>query len=150
MVRSSRSEVFCKKGVLKTLAKFTGKHLCQSLYFSNCIKKEILAQVFSCKFCEISKNMFFYRTPPVAASEWYYDLMTSFYVCFFSLRNMWFNVYIFGFVFFSLGEGVFHSFFRSSRLKMFFKMGAPKHFANFIGKHLCWSLFLFFQFCNIH
>ena len=34
----------------------------------NLIKKETLAQVLSCEFCEISKNMFFYRTPPVAAS----------------------------------------------------------------------------------
>ena len=25
---------------------------------------------------------------------------------------------------------------------MFFKIGVLKHFANFIGKHLCWSLFL--------
>ena len=31
-------------------------------------KKESLAQVFSCEFCEISKNTFFYRTPLVAAS----------------------------------------------------------------------------------
>ena len=37
------------------------------------IKKESLAKVFSCKFCEISKNTFFYiyRTPPVAASKKY-------------------------------------------------------------------------------
>ena len=35
----------------------------------NFIKKETLAQVFSCEFCEISKNTFFYRTPLVAASE---------------------------------------------------------------------------------
>ena len=34
----------------------------------NFIKKETLAQVFSCEFCEISKNIFPYRTPPVAAS----------------------------------------------------------------------------------
>ena len=34
----------------------------------NFIKKETLAQVFYCQFCEISKNTFFYRTPPVAAS----------------------------------------------------------------------------------
>ena len=34
----------------------------------NFIKKETLAQVFSCEFCEISKNSFSYRTPPVAAS----------------------------------------------------------------------------------
>ena len=33
----------------------------------NFIKKESLAQVFSCEFCEISKNIFCYRTPPVAA-----------------------------------------------------------------------------------
>ena len=32
------------------------------------IKKETLAQVFSCEFCEIFKNNFFKRTPPVAAS----------------------------------------------------------------------------------
>ena len=34
----------------------------------NFIKNETLAQVFSCEFCEISQNTFFYRTPPVAAS----------------------------------------------------------------------------------
>ena len=34
----------------------------------NFIKKESLAQVFSCEFCEISKNTFFYRTSPVATS----------------------------------------------------------------------------------
>ena len=32
--RSSRTEVFCKKGVLRNFAKFTGKHLCQSLFFN--------------------------------------------------------------------------------------------------------------------
>ena len=31
---------------------------------------------------------------------------------------------------------------RSSRLQMFFKIGVFKSFANFTGKHLCWSLFL--------
>ena len=34
----------------------------------NFVKKESLAQVFSCDFCEISKNTFFYRTPLVAVS----------------------------------------------------------------------------------
>ena len=33
----------------------------------NFIKKETLTQVFSCEFCEISKNTFFYRTPLVSA-----------------------------------------------------------------------------------
>ena len=35
------------------------------------VKNEALAQVFSCEFCEISKNTFFYRTPQVAASVTY-------------------------------------------------------------------------------
>ena len=30
----------------------------------------------------------------------------------------------------------------SSRPEMFFKTGVLKNFANFTGKHLCWSLFL--------
>ena len=31
--------------------------------------KETPTQVFSCEYCEIFKNSFFYRTPLVAASE---------------------------------------------------------------------------------
>ena len=66
-IRSSRPKVFCKKCVLRIFTKFTGKHLCQSLFFNNIIikfcknfiKKETLAQVFSCEFCEISLNIFF-------------------------------------------------------------------------------------------
>ena len=33
-IRSSHPEVFCQKGVLKNLEKFTGKHLCWSLFFN--------------------------------------------------------------------------------------------------------------------
>ena len=32
VIRSSRAEVFCKKGVLRSFTKFTGKHLCQSFF----------------------------------------------------------------------------------------------------------------------
>ena len=32
--RSSFLEVFCEKAVLRNFAKFTGKHLCQSLFFN--------------------------------------------------------------------------------------------------------------------
>ena len=67
---SSRLEVFCKKGVLRNFTKFTGKHLCHSLFFNkvagsacNFIKKETLAQVFFCEFSKISSNIFSYRTP---------------------------------------------------------------------------------------
>ena len=43
--RGSRPELFCKKVA------------------RNFIKKETLAQVFSCEFYGISKNTFSYRTP---------------------------------------------------------------------------------------
>ena len=71
-------EVFCEKGVLRNFAKFTGIHLCQSIFLNkvaglrpkacNYIKKETLAQVFACEFCEIFNNFFFKKTPLSAAS----------------------------------------------------------------------------------
>ena len=53
--RSSHQRCFVIKGVLRNFPKSTAKHLCQSLF----IKKETLAHVFSCEFCEISKNTFY-------------------------------------------------------------------------------------------
>ena len=74
--RSSHLRCSVKKGVLRNFIKFTGKHLCQRSFFNkvaglacNFIKKESLAQVLPCEFFEISKNTFFYRTPPVAVSK---------------------------------------------------------------------------------
>ena len=32
--KSSRGQVFCKKGVLKNFSKFTRKHLCRSLFYN--------------------------------------------------------------------------------------------------------------------
>ena len=69
-------ELFCQKVVIRNFIKFTGKHLGQSLFFKqscrpqacNFIKKETLAKVFSCEFCEIFNNTFFHRTLMVAAS----------------------------------------------------------------------------------
>ena len=50
--------MFCKKRVPRNFAKFTGKHLCQSLFLNGLqlYLKNSLAQLFS---CEISKNTFF-------------------------------------------------------------------------------------------
>ena len=70
--RSCHQRYYVRKGVVRNFPKFTGKHLCQSLFFNkvacNFIKKETLTQVFSCEFCEIFKSTSFYTTPPVAAS----------------------------------------------------------------------------------
>ena len=57
-------EVFCKKMCSYKFGKFTGKQLCQSLFLIKLcrpracifIKKETLAQLFSCEFCTISKS----------------------------------------------------------------------------------------------
>ena len=74
--------MFCKKGILKNFAKFTGKQLCQILFFNKVVGlrpatliiKETLAQVFSFEICEIFENALFYRTSPVAASVFSLDL----------------------------------------------------------------------------
>ena len=66
-----------KKGALINCTKFTGKHLCQVLYFNkfadlgdcNFIKKETLALVFSSEFCKISKNTFFTEHLWMTASD---------------------------------------------------------------------------------
>ena len=56
---SGRAEVFYEKGVLRNFTEFTGKQLCQSVFFNKVaalalackfIKKDTLAQVFSCEF----------------------------------------------------------------------------------------------------
>ena len=51
-VVSSRAEVFCKKGILRNFAKFTGKHLCQSLFFN---------KVAGLRPATLSKNRLWHR-----------------------------------------------------------------------------------------
>ena len=65
--RSSVEKVFFKKSQNseeKTCARV-------SFLIKLFIKKETLAQVFFCEFCEISKKILFYRTPTSAASGIY-------------------------------------------------------------------------------
>ena len=61
--RSSHPEVLYGKNILKTFAKFTRKHLYQSLREMPAsdihIKKKTPAQVFSYKFSKVFKNNFF-------------------------------------------------------------------------------------------
>ena len=69
-VTRSRADIFCKKGVPKNFAKFTGKHLSKNLFFNKVelepttlLKKRGSKQVFSCELCEIFKKSFLLRTP---------------------------------------------------------------------------------------
>ena len=69
--RSNRPEVFCKKGVLRNFAKFTGKHLCQSLFFNRptaLLKKRLWHRCFPMNFAKFLTALLFHRTPLVAAS----------------------------------------------------------------------------------
>ena len=58
-LRSSRLEVSCTKGVLRNFAKFTGKHLCQSIFFNKIAGLGLQIKVY--------KKPFSYRPPPVTA-----------------------------------------------------------------------------------
>ena len=74
--RSSRPEVFCKKGAFRNLAKFTGKHLCQRLFFNKVValrpatllKKSLQHWCFPVNFAKFLRKTFFGRAPPVVAS----------------------------------------------------------------------------------
>ena len=64
--RTSRLEVFRKKGVLKNFANFTEKHLCQSLGLELCqaspynlLKKRPWYRRFSVKFAKFLRTPFF-------------------------------------------------------------------------------------------
>ena len=65
ILRSSRPEEFCKKGVLRNFAKFTGKHLCQGLFFNkvakacNLLKKSLRHRCFPVNFAKFPRTPFF-------------------------------------------------------------------------------------------
>ena len=79
LFRSSRPEVFCKKGFLKNFAKFAGIHLCQSLFFNKVaglrpatlLKKRLWRRCFPANFVK------FLRTPFLTERLWW--LLLPFY-----------------------------------------------------------------------
>ena len=69
-IRSSRPELFYKKGVLRNFARFTGKHLCWSLFFNKVaglkpptlLKKRLWHRCFPVNFAKFLRTPL-YRTP---------------------------------------------------------------------------------------
>ena len=57
--RSSRPDVFCKKGVLRTFAKFTRKYLYQSLFNKVFLKKRLWHRRFTVSFVNFLRIPFF-------------------------------------------------------------------------------------------
>ena len=67
--------MFCNKGVLKILAKFTGKHLCQCLFLNEVtslrpatLLKKLWHRCFPVNFAKFLRPVF-YRTPPLVVSD---------------------------------------------------------------------------------
>ena len=112
MLPEEPPEMFCKKGVLRKFAKFRGKyHLCQSLFLiklqdkaCNFIKKETLAQVFSCEFCEISKNTFLQNTSTRLLSyilcEYYVNKVIFISFAFWRIKLPFFSIHLYHIFFF--------------------------------------------------
>ena len=74
--RSSHPELFCPKGVLKKFTKFTGKRLCQNIFFnkiagrpSTLLNKRLWHRCFPMNFGKFLRTLY-YRTPLVAASSY--------------------------------------------------------------------------------
>ena len=124
--------------------------------------------MFYCQFCEISKNTFFYRTPPVAASEKCLETVFVFSV---AVRGYRFNrgtlrleeneqlacYFSWGRIFLTCLSlkpvgWMRIKLFRSCNRRCSIKKGVLKNFAKFTGKHLHQSLFFFksssTQACN--
>ena len=80
MIRTSDSQVYYKKAVLKSSKTFTEKKLFMSLFFSNKVadlrpetffRKRLAVKVFSCKFCQIFYSTFFANHVRMTASAKY-------------------------------------------------------------------------------
>ena len=70
MWQKQPTKVFCKKGVLRNFTKFTGKHLCQSLFFNKVaglraatlLKKRLGQRCFPVNFAKFLKTLFLQNT----------------------------------------------------------------------------------------
>ena len=85
--RTSHRRCSVRKGVLRNFTKFPESTCVRVSTLINFIKIETLAQVFSCEFCEISKNIFFTEYVWATASvlhmctAWSLQFLCSVVVC---------------------------------------------------------------------
>ena len=71
--RSRTPELLRKKGVLKDFAKFTGKHLCQSLFLNKVVtllKKRVWHRCFPVSFAKFLRTPFLYNTTGGCFCAW--------------------------------------------------------------------------------
>ena len=128
IIRSSRLEVFCKKGVLRNFEKFTGKHLCQSLFFNKVacyrpatlLKKRFWNRCFPVNFAKFLRTPFLQNTS--GRLLLYYYMRTAMTVkTLTTIPESWED--------------------KSSHRRCSLKKAVFKNFAISTGKHLYWSIF---------
>ena len=70
--RSSRPDLFCEKGVLRNLAKLTGKHLCRSLFFNKVadLRPATLFKKRPWRTCFLVDFVKFLKTPSSQNTSW--------------------------------------------------------------------------------
>ena len=90
IIRSSHLRCCMRKGILRNFANFTGKHLCQCLFF----KKDTLAWVFSCEICKIFQNNFFTEHLRTTASRYWYPIYSKIHAFKQLLPKVVFNIFL--------------------------------------------------------
>ena len=147
--RSSCPEVFCQKGVLENVAKFTGKHLSQSLFFNKVtllikLKTRPWRKCFPVNFEKFLRTpcptehlrwLLLFLTMPKKYCMWMNSNFTGnqswnkskhfhLFLILMLKKSGFFNVKLILFM-----NNFYKHIFRSSRLQMFFKISALKNFA---------------------
>ena len=134
--RSSHQTCSVKRSFLRNFVKFTGKHLCQSLFFNKVaglrpttlLRKRFWHRCFPVNFAKFLRAPFLQNSPGQMLLIWV-RWVHSFSV---NITLLWdFDI-----------ETVAEKIFRSSHSQMFFKKGVLKNFTKFSGRHLWWSVFL--------
>ena len=133
---SSHETCSVKRSFLRNFVKFTGKHLCQSLFFNKVaglrpttlLRKRFWHRCFPVNFAKFLRAPFLQNSPGQMLLIWV-RWVHSFSV---NITLLWdFDI-----------ETVAEKIFRSSHSQMFFKKGVLKNFTKFSGRHLWWSVFL--------
>ena len=114
--------MLCKKGVFRNFAKFTGKLLCQSLFFNKAALKVVTDSLVSTKINQLKMyQCFLADLSCYCESDLYLQAKNSISRC----EKPTFDT----------------SQLQKQPPEVFYKKGVLKYFTKFTGKHLCQSFF---------
>ena len=125
--------MFCRKDVLRNLAKFTGKHLCQSLFLNKVagLKRDSNTGV-SCESFELSRNTYVEEHPRTAASIYWLGIGITCKKIFCYMRDSCYSVQV---VYCLLKKRLWHKCFPVNLVKFLRTL--------FFTEHLWWLFFVF-------